>query len=593
MRLRPSLLSAASALAVAATATAQQSIGSWSYDNAATKLNLTGVFDPPPPTGYQPVRVEAVNGTTAKRLWALNFASNVGDARTDSTFTVAVEPGKASTSTLLVPLCSPHSHGGGGSFWGFNSHNLNVHATSPQVGLKSASGYHQRAQGFPAVAISDQLARNSLTQLNDEVRKLSGRGYGNEVAASRFVPSMLPEDWLGFSGFDYILITDDEWLQLTPGARNAILQWARFAGEAHIYRANDSVSLASLGVPGATSPSLTTLPHGLGAISLRTWNNDTLDAPMVVTGLKSGRDLASHLASAYVTPPPWSLQSDLGDRSFAGWQVILFLLVFGVLIGPVNLFVLAPVGRRHKLFFTTPVIAAGASLLLVALILLQDGTGGTGRRFVAVHLAPTDAVATVTQEQISRTGVLLRSSFDLPPSTLAHQVVLGSSPWTRLHRGRNSQPMKVRIDGTRLGGNWFQSRTLQAQLLRSSVATRGRIELVPTSSPDSPPTIASSLAADLTSFVYIDAAGVEWKAPSTVSHGSRVTLEKAAAAEILRDRLDRASAPLRDWITPALRRPSSFVATADSAPDLTIDTLPSISWKNDTVVVFGDLAPAP
>jgi hypothetical protein len=129
----------------------------------------------------------------------------------------------------------------------------------------------------------------------------------------------------------------------------------------------------------------------------------------------------------------------LGTRSFASWQVLVFLVIFGVLVGPVNLFVLAPAGKRHKLFITTPLLSIGASIVMVGLILIQDGTGGTGRRFIAINLQPDEAAAYVTQEQISRTGVLFGTGFEMKQPVLIEPVALPDTPWVKL-KSTNHQP---------------------------------------------------------------------------------------------------------------------------------------------------------
>ena len=70
--------------------------------------------------------------------------------------------------------------------------------------------------------------------------------------------------------------------------------------------------------------------------------------------------------------------------------LIGFILVFAVLVGPVNLFWLADASRRHRLFWSTPLISVAASLLLVGVIALQDGFGGSGERVMATLLVPDE-----------------------------------------------------------------------------------------------------------------------------------------------------------------------------------------------------------
>ena len=111
------------------------------------------------------------------------------------------------------------------------------------------------------------------------------------------------------------------------------------------------------------------------------------------------------------------------------------LVLFGILVGPVNLFVLAKSGRRHRLFITTPLISLGASLLLILLIIFQDGFGGRGMRRVLMEVRPDAGqnAAFLHQEQIARTGILTGTASPwIPPASSpgAHR----QKPLGPLHR---------------------------------------------------------------------------------------------------------------------------------------------------------------
>lgn len=590
-------------LVALAPAHATQTLAGFDEERGASRIQLTAVFSPPPPSGYLPVAVEITNATGAKRSWRLEFSSQHGHGdgnnRMRSSFEVAADPG-GSQSTLLVPLQARHRTSRS-AWYGGAYHVLNVSVTSSEGGRHSISSPSETAADFPAIAISDALAVKSLTQLNDAVKNHGGSGsrYSGssrgEVFGSRFAPDRLPDQWLGYSGFDHLLITTDEWLAASPGVRSAILQAAQFGLQLHFYRNNSSTTLASLGFNGAPSDSAD-LPLGMGRAAMVDWNGDALEATPTVDRFVSlgDRALMRRLSSDFARGS-WGLMNALGERSFAGWQVIVFLLVFGVLIGPINLFVLAPAGRRHRLFFTTPVISLVSSILLVVLILFQDGTGGQGRRFIAVHLPPGQAAAHVTQEQVSRTGVLLGSSFELARPTEITQTVLGASAWTKFSNDRASQSMDTRLDGLRTSGNWFQSRAVQAQFLRSLVPTRGRIDLVPPKSPGDPPTIVSSLEIELSTFCYLDAQGTIWRAEGPVTQGRPVTLIQDQ--ETWRNQLSRISLSCTESLAArisdvVLQRPA-FLASAPSAPGLAIDTLPAIDWIDDRIVIFGNLPATP
>ena len=90
---------------------------------------------------------------------------------------------------------------------------------------------------------------------------------------------------------------------------------------------------------------------------------------------------------------------------------------------------------------------------------------------------------------------------------------------------------------------------------------------------------------------YTDAAGGLWGLEKPLSTGQSATLVKADAkteAMWMNDAVDPAVSTLRLSFDDAKRgRRSFFVAKARQAPDFTLDTLSSIRWEDDRIVVFG------
>ena len=166
--------------------------------------------------------------------------------------------------------------------------------------------------------------------------------------------------------------------------------------------------------------------------------------------------------------------------------LILFIGLFAAVAGPVNLFVLAPATRRHRLFWTTPLISCAATLLLVAVILWQDGFGGRGERVMVTRLFPGQRQAVVMQEQVARTGVLLSRRFTVP-----EDLVL--SPLKTPGTGSRSYEQS----GWAYGGDWFTSRSVQAQRAEAIVPSRAEIQLLPATAADAPPVVVSSIPATL------------------------------------------------------------------------------------------------
>jgi hypothetical protein len=301
----------------------------------------------------------------------------------------------------------------------------------------------------PFWAISQSIGGAAASALNDAARPKAGKGgsgySSGESFAGSFLPVDLPADWRGYMGLDGLALTDEEWTALPPGVRTAIRHWMLLGGMLDLYHGG----AAPVGVlqelkagPAEPDPAggvLGGMPVGAGRVRVFAWDGVVPGAP-AMSRFFSGAGLSiRHVAAreAMLPGPPGNrpgstLRDTLGVRSFAAWQVGVILLCFGILVGPVNLFYLAGPGRRHRLFVTTPLIALGASLVLIAVIFLQDGAGGKGQRAALLELFPDENLSTVRQYQISRTGVLFGGGFVMNELSALTPLLLENSRWTRL-----------------------------------------------------------------------------------------------------------------------------------------------------------------
>lgn len=570
-------------------------------DMNGNSLELRSVFDPMPPSGYAPVRVVATNGGDRDSRWNFSFSSEARIFQMLNThgseFQIIVPAHLTQSATFLVPLAVAYGSDPGG--YGGNSHQLNIKLNSNSMGQRDFKSHEARVHDFPAIAISKALADTNHARLKDEVerRMKTGKfsGAANKQFGSSYAPEDLPEDWRGLSGFDALMITMPEWLSLKPGQRLAVTQWVRLGGQLDVYASADGVASA-LGIPTDAQHQVSN-----GKAQVLPWNGSNLGAQVTVDrywdidkrehALCSG--YSSHSGGSPATrKPQWGLLKSLGTRSFASWQAIVFLVIFGILVGPVNLFVLAPQGKRHKLFFTTPLLSVGASLLMVAVFLLQDGIGGIGARLVVIHVVPEEAAAYITQEQASRAGMLLGSGFELKQPALIEPLALPEMPWVKLNNTKNSQSAKLSQEGSQRGGNYFQSRAEQGQILHAVISTRARLELKGGLPADAAPEIISALSFTLDTLFYVDARGLVWRAEQPLGAGQQVKLVhsdeyalKQSWSEIARLSEGRITQPINHTTAR-----STFFATASQAPGFTLDTLPSIRWNQDHVALFGPVA---
>lgn len=586
-------------LFIAAPLVAQETIFNHEPDpKSKARVEAVALFSSPPPNGFLPVRITVHN--PGEQEGELNFTSTSGDgsfggngSEMTSSFTVKAAPEKTTRHDLLIPCTTVLNHGGQQSvnlqmsgFLGASRGGVNV-------------GYSEEQ---PAVLLSEPLYTPNASSLDAEASSRassSGRYGGSSSFAGKIDARELPEDWRAYSGYDGIAMTDTDWGNASPGARNAILRWNRLGGELVIYALSSSSDFASLGI-APDAKGVRAAERSFGQVTVVPISPDLKLVPTATVSRffesKAGansaklKSLSHSIREEYNSA--WPLQISFGEQGYNYGLFILILVAFGIVVGPVNLFVFAKSGRRHRLFITTPVIALVTSALLVGLIILIDGFGGRGMRVVVMEVRPDDGEnsAYIHQEQISRTGVLLGGGFAVTEPALITPVPLGNSQWARLTRSNAGGGMRyetlVRDGKLEVDGDWFQSRSEQGQLVRAIVPTRGRIEARGNAGA---PGFLSTFDFPIQTLYYHDGDGAIWRADN-ISPGKAFTCQEASEAdwknfnaEALRSLTPRA----RDFGTLD-RRPKHFVAVTTDAPG--IDTLKGIKWQTTRTYITGPVA---
>ena len=567
-------------------------------ENGST-VHLTHVFSSVPPGGYTAIRVNVNNQGKEAISLVVGTSSTTPSNRSEHVLTgpavtLACPPGSTTVRELIVPLMTEFSSSRSyrGSFLGVT---LSGAGRTYQARFDSMISTTQ-----PFWAISQSTSGAAATALNDAARAKSGtRG---ESFAGSFLPADLPADWRGYMGLDGLALTDEEWNALPPGVRTAIRHWMLLGGVLDLYHSGAAPVgiLQELKAGPVTGGDLGGMPVGAGKVRVFAWDRVVLDVRALERFVKEA-GVASRAAAAreaMLPGPPGkgavsTLREALGVRSFAAWQVGVILLLFGILVGPVNLFYLAGPGRRHRLFVTTPLIALGASLVLIAVIFLQDGAGGKGQRAALLELFPDENLSTVRQYQISRTGVLFGGGFVMDELALLTPLLLEDSRWTRLKSGGSNDSEGQRFNQPEpqaYAGDWFQSRSEQAQLVETIRPGRGRLELKPGAGD---PVLVSSLAGALESVFYQDPNGQWWMASTPLATGGSLTLQPSDAAAFAAWSAEQlapfplaVAAPLQSG-----RHAGRFYAVSRDPAIGFAGTLQSIDWANDHAFLHGRLAP--
>ena len=575
-------------------------------ENGSTVL-LTHVFSSVPPVGYTAIRVNVNNQGKEAISLVVGTSSTTPSNRSEHVLTgpgvtLACPPGSTTVRELIVPLMTEYSS------------SRSYRGSMLGVTLSGAGRTHQArfdstiSTTQPFWAISQSIGGSAATALNDAARPKSGKGgsgySSGESFAGSFLPVDLPADWRGYMGLDGLALTDEEWTTLAPGVRTAIRHWMLLGGVLDLYHsgAAPEAILHELKAGPATGGDLGGKPVGAGKVRVFAWDRVVLDVRALERFVKEA-GVASRAAAAreaMLPGPPGkgavsTLREALGVRSFAAWQVGVILLLFGILVGPVNLFYLAGPGRRHRLFVTTPLIALGASLVLIAVIFLQDGAGGKGQRAALLELFPDENLSTVRQYQISRTGVLFGGGFVMDELAALTPLLLENSRWTRLKSGGSSDSEGQRFNQPEpqaYAGDWFQSRSEQAQLVETIRPGRGRLELKPGTGD---PVLVSSLAGSLESVFYQDPSGQWWMAAAPLATGGSLTLQKTNEAAFAAWSAEQLAPFPLGVAAPLLsgRHAGRFYAVSRDPAIGFARTLQSIDWANEHAFLHGRLAPVP
>lgn len=564
-------------LTLALPLSAQETLIRQMYDPGTdTHVEVLALFSKPSPGGYFPVRVKIANNIKRESTIRLNFQSSSDyrdGARTASSYSITAPPDKVLTRDLLVPINPPGGHNSRfminaslrGSL-GEGSHDISLHSE----------------RGQPAVLLSEALFTPNASTLDSEIQKKFSRSYGGSVEfAAKFDPKQLPDDWRAFSGYDSLVMTDADWSNIPPGARNAILSWLRLGGQL-VIDSESSATPASLGLPADSS---------YGSVSISSLSlAGKLDAKQLVDLVTGNPVKPQQNSAADDFQARWPLQNLFGTQTFRYGLFVAVLILFGILVGPINLFVFARSGQRHKLFITTPLISLGASLLLIALIITQDGFGGNGIRRVLMEVRPDAGVnaAHIHQEQFSRTGVLTSAGFTIGLPAAIKPVSIGTSRWARFTNSSggkgnfNLQPGDGKLAAS---GDWFQSRSEHGHILSAVVSTRGRIE-----STDTPDAFLSTFEFPIKTLYYLDEAR-QWHRADKIQPGKRFTLTPIDTSMAEPELMKQASAFAqrnRQFLSTAKNRPRHFVAITDQAPG--IETHPGIKWKKTQTVITGPVS---
>jgi len=511
-------------------------IGLPTVDNAPVRIELDFPFSEGSTGGHFPVEVIIRNGSGKDATWEFETVVSTTSHRSESlelttAHRMTVPRGK--TVRFPVSVAVPDE-----STFDRHSVYFNAAVKGPYTSARtrysfSLLPYRSRGGDRLAYLLSpgiDKLAGRELRQANNR--------FGTEHLIGTYSNERMPTDWRCFVGYDKILTTREDWLELDPAQRDAVLD-AVATGRVGLgfHAPNFSAETArELDLDESSRFKL----HGFGIIGR--YGEPLNDAAF--TG--SARDV---FGSGGLFDPDMDIGvkrpaagiPEIAGRSDAEDRIVplerrvrerrppvtlisIGILGFGLLVGPINLFALAAGRKRMRLFVTTPLLALGATGLLVVGIFLADGVGGEGYVSRLIYLKSDTNEAMVQQTQYSTSGLLFQNAFTVPEKSLVEYRGASVSNVRNL-QAYGSFGLR---DGV-YSGDWFGSKRLQGQDLTSYLPTRESIQEIGNEAGEAP-VLFSNFRGACERLYYVDSEGKVWQGKG-LKLGARQTLEPADRSE--------------------------------------------------------------
>jgi hypothetical protein len=393
------------------------------------------------------------------------------------------------------------------------------------------------------VLASNRVAASTSGQIQELItdRAPSSRSsapfYGSAVdnrtvQRSSLAAQAWPEDWLEYTRYLAVIVSASEFEALSSGVRDALIGAVHAGGNLMVLDgpAPQQGGLAALtdrfdlqwtqvsDPSGAFTPWIAKANLGFGSVQWATSAQIERASGSITTFLF---DTWSPAVGARAEVP--SLQSAdrampvVDDLGVPRRMTFIFLVVFAILAGPVNLVLLAKTNRRTLLFVTAPLLGLFFSATVFVYGLLHDGIS-TSSRVMAVtlldqrnQLASTSAQLAFYAPLTPRSGLSFSNDTEVTPMLGYDYQRLGNGQRVSVIHGENQS----------LRSGWIVPRQPAHFWLRSHTPRRERV-LVEQN--DQGQWVATNgLGVDIVSLFFCDDDGQVFEAQS-IPAGQNATL---------------------------------------------------------------------
>jgi hypothetical protein len=565
-----------------------------STDGDGVAVSISSPFSDLPPGGCVPYQVNIRNDRSSSQTWRIFFQATSSISAGGATYyaqDLTVAPNASGTFDLAVPLPVVSEHG-----------NIYLSVGVKGPGFKDASGFNQffayiysynSGATIPFCLIGDSVLGSAGTgSLQTFYKDLGETYYGSDIDAAH-----MPSDWRAYAGVARIILRDTEWLGLNSTQRAAVSDYVAQGGRL-VLLTSESLDTRT---PELQLPTPDAKPGacGFGQIAVQMIPSFPPETSFLQNLIE--HDVADAPRAVDTNFSTWGLRDQVGTITVHTGFVFSFVVLFGVLVGPVNLFVFAKGNKRFRLFWTTPLISIVASLALITGILFTDGLGGSGNQLIAIFSLPGANREAVIQEQIARTAVLFSNRWHNDETYLISPVSIRSiedaaSPYGyRAYSGRENMASAADTYlqiGNDYSGNWFRSRSVSGQYIQAMRPSRSSLTVLNAaalSAGSEPPAVLSSFPATLSRVFLVDGQGHFWTCEN-LAPGHKATCIASSATvygSFWATACGEAGGKLRPLLSATASHPGYFYAIGAPAADEVLPTLGEIHWQTDQGLYLG------
>jgi hypothetical protein len=446
-------------------------------------------------------------------------------------------------------------------------HRFNYTSFQSRVAAKDASALVVAATGSPLRTIPFRTTRMTGSGMPLSIPRRGGAptivvtpsGWSGPATTLDFQlePSRLPTNWLAYTSLRAVVIGPTEWEELTDGQKSALLAWTGSGGDLIFVDGDLKTLLPSAQPQPSTEPGRVTARYLFGrvlAVPLAALASGLTD---LLNSTDPGRELQWALPAN--SAPDWGIIEKRGFRlripGIEGVPARVYLgilVLFSILIGPVNYWLLRRKRQQVLVVLTAPLISAIFIVLLAGYAIAGEGFRVLGR---AVTFTMLDQV---TKQAVTRATVSLYA----PGLTPANGLRFGReiAVWAI---GPDGSGVRDRMTLNLTDAQHFSAGVLQARSPTNfeQIAFRAARERLTFSPAEGGLSVTNGLDATILALSYRDGATM-YRLDGRLSSGSRQTIKPAA--------FDPQSSPLN---VPAKfsdlllhQPPGSYLAVLEHSP---------------------------